>query len=112
MGYTPGPWRFTNNKSCGNAIEGYSGQKLFEEDDGYRTVAIYMAAESSGKHIVNQENQKANGYLIAAAPDLFEALEMVLRIPDFDGTNKTSKIRMAAKRQARLALKKAKGLMK
>ena len=75
--HTPGPWRINNTGSIGNLIEGYSGKKLFDGDDGYRTIAIYQSCESTGLRNEELWNAKANARLIAAAPELLEALKLI-----------------------------------
>jgi hypothetical protein len=45
--------------------------------------------------------------LLAAAPNLLQALRDLLGIPDFDGTNETSKVRLSIIKAARAAINKA-----
>jgi hypothetical protein len=47
---------------------------------------------------------ESDARLIAAAPNLYEALELMLAMPEFDGTKETSETRRTAKWAARLAL--------
>lgn len=55
------------------------------------------------------EETLANARLIAAAPDLLQAIRDLWAMPDFDGTQPTSEIRLKAKRAARAAIAKATG---
>jgi hypothetical protein len=72
--HTPGPWRFSTGIH-GNAIEAFSGRSYGEGDDGFRVVATYQECEPTDIYRNRVENAKANGHLIAAAPDMFAALE-------------------------------------
>lgn len=72
--WTPGPWRIGTSGSMANIIEGQSGRKLNDLDDGFRAVAMFQACCASDHFIDKEVNAKANGFLIAAAPDLYEAL--------------------------------------
>ena len=47
--------------------------------------------------------------LIRAAPDLLAALENLLAMPDYDGTQATSRERLRIKQAAKRAIKSAKG---
>ena len=85
--HTKGKWRFSTG-NIGNAIEGYCGKTEFEGDDGYRTIAFYQASVQSSRGIDEQKNKVANGFLIKAAPEMYEAL---LRCAAILGGIETSK---------------------
>ena len=74
--HTPGPWYYTN--------EGINSMGIVEKDG---TNIMHMATlrnSSASRHM------EANARLIAAAPDLLEALRMVLDDPDaLDGRPRT-----------------------
>lgn len=72
--FTPGPWRIATTGNFGNVIEADSGKRSHEFDNGYRTVAMFQACTSARRHDEEQANALANGRLIAAAPDMFDAL--------------------------------------
>jgi hypothetical protein len=55
------------------------------------------------------EEEEANARLIAAAPELLDALRQLQAMTPFDGTITTSIIRRKAKRAARAAILKATG---
>lgn len=82
--HTPGPWRINDTGSIGNLIEGYSGKKLFDGDDGYRTIAIYQSCESTGLRNEEVRNAEANARLIAAAPKMYALLAMRAKSGDND----------------------------
>ena len=63
MKYTPGPWRI--NKRASGVVEDVNG-RVVASCSGYTTNA------DNGEHI---EENHANTHLIAAAPDLLEALK-------------------------------------
>lgn len=70
--FTPGPWVID---------AGGDGEiEVWAPDTGYVTIAICSGTEPS-------EIEKANARLITAAPDLFEALQDMLRDfgPDYKG---------------------------
>lgn len=73
--FTPGPWRKARGGNIGNLVEGQSGRILHDHDDGYRAVATYQGACSSGNYLAQDANRDANGSLIAAAPELYVQLE-------------------------------------
>jgi hypothetical protein len=73
--WTPGPWRKKTNGNIGNSIEAQSGRQAHADDDGMRIVATYQECTASDQYAAQEENRAANGNLIAAAPELYEALE-------------------------------------
>lgn len=79
---TPGPWEPRHDE-------------LVAKDGN--TVAIFLCCGG-------QEVNAANAHLIAAAPELYEALEMMLKMVEFGGFGKD-----AAMDTARSALAKARG---
>ena len=92
--HTPGPWTVYDDSSDGktNRIELVALGK---------TVAhIYCSVLSE---------DIANAALIAASPRLLKALEALLTMPEYDGSATTSKVRRAAKREAKEAIAQAKG---
>ncbi len=66
--HTPGPWRFTE------------GEYLYVNgtgDDGKRTFILQRTIK--GNRLSEQERIRADARLIAAAPDLLEALKEIFR---------------------------------
>lgn len=75
---TPGPWRLGSG-NISNCIEGQSGKKLFDNDNGFRTVATYQSCESSGIASKERANAEANAALIASSPEAIRVLLEALR---------------------------------
>lgn len=67
MKHTPGPW--SKDEYNDYAINGADGMKVAE--------CAYMYTVKDGKSDFSE--MKGNAHLIAAAPDLLESLEIVLR---------------------------------
>ena len=65
MNHTPGPWEL-----------GYSdlGSQIISSADGYVAVVHYWSRP--------EQEMKANARLIAASPDLLDALELILSAED------------------------------
>lgn len=80
--HTPGPWRLTTSRTIGNSIEGQSGRKFHDRDDGFRTVATFQDCCESRLTDEAEANMMANGLLICAAPDLLAACEEGLRLAE------------------------------
>jgi hypothetical protein len=74
LGFTPGPWRIERNGD--GAITSYYGADKKRVD----------AAVGSGR----REITEANARLIVAAPDLYEALQLVLDTYGFDSSTDSS----------------------
>jgi len=66
--YTKGPWEFDGEYVWAQSIRGYVASTETEDVMSGRCVPINMAADVA----------KANGLLIAAAPELLEACEAVM----------------------------------
>lgn len=98
--FTPGPWRVCTTGNMSNVVEGVAG-KTDDYDDGFRSVALVQACSAERDHIKRDVNRDANMALIAAAPDLYEALTAY--VEDCDNHECEFCIR------ARAALAKARG---
>lgn len=94
--HTPGPWRIEFVKDVSSGSVGSHIIRLGNEWE-------YLAFHKSGS---TPDVEKANAHLIAAAPEMLEALENLLQFVDSipDITNEHSKMKAA-----RDAIKKARG---
>ncbi len=112
--HTPGPWEVKNDLTIFSALGADSG-------DGYKSHSTdgWQIADCSesltfvdgGAMELGHEVKKANARLIAAAPDLLEALEMALNIQQDNYGNATNThINLIGFAQiARAAIAKARG---
>ena len=78
--HTPGPWEFDSGKDGGSRYQIINGQlpKGINGDFGYP-----VADTMNRHHCIAPEEDEANARLIAAAPELLEALrQMVLLFDD------------------------------
>lgn len=97
--HTPGPWSVTNNNWETSTVYGRDGEtiaacqinSIVTEDTQYEFEAI----------------KEANARLIAAAPELLEALEHLLKVRTREGVKPQS--RDAAEAKSRAAIAKATG---
>lgn len=72
--HTPGPWRYATTGNIGNCVEADSGKRMYDLDNGYRTVALVQHCCASDNFFEQEANQAANILLIAAAPMLHAVL--------------------------------------
>jgi hypothetical protein len=88
--HTPGPWHWRLSDNATPHIE--HGDCLPDEIGMLKNRVCVMPSE-----IMHDYNSLANARLIAAAPEMLEALKMVLDDPDaLDGRPRTAKIVYAA----------------
>lgn len=110
--HTPGPWKFSRWDQFGDARFYISQQECAPYTPNYSDVATLIAETPSGELVKIQE---ANARLIAAAPDLLEALKELSR--SFIGTysddqrsdDEINNHREHWERMARAAITKAEG---
>jgi hypothetical protein len=79
--HTPGPWRVTSAQPHGAEVSAKSARPLRTT----RTVSVAWCgtASSFGKHetqVIDADEAYANACLVAAAPDLLDALEEYHRV--------------------------------
>lgn len=87
--HTPGPWK-----------AGEMGDRFIVfVDDGTNTSTT----------IADEIKDEEDARLIAASPELLDALVGLLNMPEFDGTPEASLLRRDSKRAARAAIAKAEG---
>lgn len=67
MSHTPGPWLFELHPSGG-----------FDIETNPNDLGIYMVIASRNLHPKREQEMHANARLIAAAPELLEALEQMI----------------------------------
>ena len=97
--HTPGPWEALETRS--------TGWYEIEQSRKYNTIG---AAYGNGKTV---KQNAANGSLMAAAPDMYEALKNLLEIGKRDLTNeKYNEYFVAAKAAIALAEKPPKKILK
>jgi len=117
--HTPGPWRFDCGQPEGamrvNGSDGrvwdytgfrfWSGDVLLGEVDCYK---FLDAQPSSGfERTQDREQAEANARLIAAAPELLAALDLIASGLEADGRTLDGMTKAAAAKIARAALAKA-----
>lgn len=68
--HTPGPWSVCSHSWSDTSI-------YAKEDDSYRVCRLSMLPISEENQSMLESEMDANALLIAAAPDLLEALEVV-----------------------------------
>jgi len=90
--HTPGPWSYKNTPSAGLEIYGDVGALL---DDAFAdSLMIWGFTKQEPKFLISferwvqfpksewDEMQKANAHLVAAAPELLEALEEMVSVAE------------------------------
>ncbi len=77
--HTPGPWAFSRSDDFGDARFYVAQQDGAPYTPNYSDVATLIAETVSGERVFIQE---ANARLIAAAPELLEALVLMVRTHD------------------------------
>ena len=108
--HTPGPWRLTES---GDAIVSADGGTLIVEtgQDYWKNLEAAAAGASSDIAKRHLPQVRANARLIAAAPELLEALVAILETADlsFGEGEQAAKVGNAVISQARAAIEKANG---
>lgn len=98
--HTPGPWFWSEPEDMG-----YCDLKADAfVDEKYRAVIRYEMYEGSWPGSQDDAQDKANMILIAAAPDLLEALEAMIITYEYEASNENPSLLAA-----RSAIAKAKG---
>lgn len=97
VGFTDGPW----------FLEGTDVMARRHGADGAEMIACAYGFENSRGKVVTTKESRANARLIAAAPDLYEALQDCAAVCAGETSSKGGLI--AALERARAALKKARG---
>lgn len=72
--HTPGPWSVNTGEHCGARIDGPNGRAIAH--------AIQRDEHPAMGQGISQDVALANARLIAAAPDMLEALRGVIRVAD------------------------------
>lgn len=102
--YTPGPWEVTQIDCLGNEVVEYGNVRPVNRHMFGHETSLPIA----DFYLWDMPEQKANALLIAAAPELLEALEMIVNEAD-SYTARTGKPVYNWLDQARAAIAKAKG---
>jgi hypothetical protein len=98
MSHTPGPWRWDHESNVGNLIV-----------DPERNAVATFQARSHLKWAEQQAEREANARLIAAAPELLEALKGLEQWYDAEVEPPHREFFNAAIAKARAAIAKAEG---
>lgn len=104
--HTPGPWAFKQGAPPSEIkLIGHIKRDIPHRGDGY--VATVLSDENWRMHTAGHDECRrqahANARLIAAAPDLLEALEEILEACNYDGVL----VEMSAEAKANKAIAKA-----
>lgn len=110
MAHTPGPWLVSSKVGQRNPL--YRGIVTLLTRDPY--LAVVVEDDERAYHTIDPETLAANAALIAAAPDLLEALEKLLwsveHYTNMPYANREEyEFDQEEIQQARAALRKAKG---
>lgn len=111
--HTPGPWSFyyigDNTETCHIVSQACGHQyRLYCALDIYIAECSLRGALPSGTD--KRAECEANAYLIAAAPELLLALELMLLAAGVTGENNfVEQVQRSAQQKARAAIAKAKG---
>ena len=104
--YTPGPWEVTQIDCLGNEVVEYGNVRPVNRHMFGHKTSLPIA----DFYLWDMPEQKANAHLIAAAPELLEALECVADIDVSGADDRVIRfILAAAQHKARAAIAKAKG---
>lgn len=78
--FTPGPWFIDGSGNISNTVKAVTGE--WQLGEYAETVCSYQSALGPGTHThdAEVENSTANAHLIAAAPELYEALEQAFSV--------------------------------
>ena len=99
--HTPGPWFVFGNGHCVGGPKGF-----IDGDPREQTAGVAMC----GMRLRTDDEAEANARLIAAAPDLLAACEMLISDPSEEWSQTAFDRRVGAARDLALAaVKKAKG---
>lgn len=87
VGHTPGPWK-AGRSDMATIVDGYDSKWVYA---GERYIAV-----ASGADVEDWDEVLANAHLIAAAPEMYAALEAVMRLDYFREHNALADIVRAA----------------
>lgn len=111
MSHTPGPWQIAPHSDAAEVLEIVSEYRESRGMKSAHWIAECDLQETKDGHDIDYETNAANAHLIAAAPELLDALKAALewlpdprphRLTDPDGLE-------AVIRQCEAAIKKAEG---
>ena len=113
--FTPGPWSIKNGVDIFGPLGGDSGDGVeCDPNDGWHVAEVdeYPSFVLNEMVVLGADVRNANAHLIAAAPDLYEALEIMLAdyweaSEDFD--NESQMYAETVISQSHAALAKARG---
>jgi len=104
--HTPGPWRIgMRNGANSNLVYAHNGVDQYHDDAICSVYGMYQHAEISAQ---KENSGLANARLIAAAPDLLDALKKIMAVTIFRADDLTGE-QVEAWTKARTAIAKATG---